>query len=145
MSELPDQPDFSVPTLVFYTATASGLINVPSVAETTLVDVDGTGKMVRASIVMMDSETETRFYLDEVLVDRASFFAWGILTGTHAYTYGCSAKTPQVQLLKYRWRGLTHITVTVPFTFRQNFQIRIYQTTGVAVGVYASAILGLIL
>jgi len=93
-----------------------GITTVPANQEVTLIEIEGSGKMLSCFFHSQDADIQYRVYCDGQLAEG--------ITGGNLWAYGFTASTPGLSLLQYDDTNLlTRIFDTRPFEFKYKLKI----------------------
>ena len=115
-------------------------INIPNGTETSLVLVNGSGKITRISLWTSYTAMEFRFYIDGVMIPSDTLLADTIFSADMLNARGFTATTPQIQLQSYNSPNSAYIYLEIEFEFKKTFEVRAYQTSSTNYVAYCGVI-----
>jgi hypothetical protein len=109
---------------------ASGQITCPSGSETSILTINGSGKVTRCHIYANWDGIEYKFYIDGVQIPQYGLIGHAAFTSNNLQGLGFTATTPQIQLLNYTAGSVSDIAIEIEFEFKRQFEVRAYHTAG---------------
>jgi len=113
-------------------ASYSGTVSIPDGTETSVLTINGKGKIKRIAFWTEHSAVEFRIYINGTLIHRNAYFTVYDLSADTLQTYGYGHNTPDFQLHQYNSTGTCFFVCLIPFEFTTSFEIRAFQNTGAA-------------